>query len=143
MYIADLESGYFINSNHQRCAEIVHDFDPHLSVQWIPPDQRTEPEDRKHPYRIVHDGSGAANGQPYEVMRLSESDMDGRVVQRLFESRVDKNDIPARIKAQHDALKAISLKELQEEQEAKRDFDTFRIKTPLHTFKHGGEVYRS
>lgn len=143
MYIADVESGYFVNSNHQRMAEIVHDFDPHLIVQWIPPAMRTTEEDKKHPYRIIHDGTGAAQGQPYEVMRLSEEDMDGRVIEKLFLLRVDKNDIPARIKAQYDALKAIGMKQFIEEQEAKRDLDIFRLKTPLHTFKHEGKVYRA
>lgn len=141
MHIAT-DQGYFVSEQHQRVAQIVNDFDRNLEVQWIPPDQRSTLTEQAKPFRIVHNGSGKAEGQAYVVMDLAEAEMNGSVIERLFQSRVDKHDIPAQIKAQHDARRLVRLKELEDEQAATRDFDAFRLKTPLHTFKHEGKTYR-
>ena len=140
MFLAS-EEGYFISDNHRRVAEIVNDFDRNLEVQWIPPDKRDSLSEKEKPFRIIHRGHG--DGQPYTVMELSDDEMNGKVIERLFQSRVDKNDIPAQVRAAQDAAKVLQLKRLQEEQEATRDFDVFRLKTPLHTFRHDGKVYRT
>lgn len=143
MFVANVDGGYFVSEKHQQIAEIVQDFNADLEVKFIPPHLRAEPEEKEWPYMIVHNGRGTAGGRPYLVMLLSEDEMDGRVIEKLFMAMVDKNDIPARMKAIADAQKVVRIKAQKEQEGMQNEFDAFRLKTPLHTFSHKGRKHKA
>jgi len=117
----------------------VNDYNPELQVVWIPPENRTTPEDKKHPFAIMH---CPPDREPYIVMLVEENEMDQRVLERLFLADQSKNDVGARLNAANTAAKLMQEYERAARQEELDDFHTFLLKNPKHTIKHGGKVYR-
>lgn len=135
----DLENGYAINEKHRRIAEIIHDYSHELELQWIPHSDRG-PEDLK-PYCVVH---RQADGQVYPVMYLSESEMDHRVLKRLFLADMSKarpQDVMNEIEAEEAAKEILKAKELEDKKAEARDFSLSLLKTNKNYYRHGGKVY--
>lgn len=72
------ENGHFISEKQRRINEILHDYDPTLELQWIPPDQRSADDVA---FRVVH----RPPGRPAYVV-LTASECDERLLARVFES---------------------------------------------------------
>ena len=133
------ESGHFVSAEHQRIAEILKDFDPNLELRFIPPHLRTEQEEKEWPFALVDNPPGR---EPYLVMLLTESEINASLVEKVFVSRIDPKNPMQRLKALADAQKVVRLKQQIEEAEELKEFHTSLLKSPLHTYKHGGKVYR-
>ena len=58
------ELGEFINEDHRRFAEILHDLKPSYSLQYIPKNARVTEDDRVKPWRIIDAPDGY---EPYIV----------------------------------------------------------------------------
>lgn len=137
--IYDPDSGHFVSERHQYVASIVRDYNPELVVRWIPPEQRETAEEKTYPFAIFHEPPGRP---PYVVMLVKESEMDQRVLERLFLADQKHTNVGARIAAANAAAKMVQEYERAAEREALRDFHTTLLKSPLHTFKHNGKVYK-
>ena len=138
-YHYDTESGTFVSSRHMRIAEIIQDYNPELSLMWIPPANRTD-EDTK-PYVVVHTQS---DGQQYPVFYLTEDELDHRVLGRIFAADMKKhnpNNVMAEIEAYENAQKILEAKEYEDKMAEKADFAKSLLKSNLHTYRHGGKVY--
>lgn len=72
------ENGSFISEKQRRINEILHDYDPTLELQWIPPGSRSA-EDVA--FRVVH----RPPGRPAYVI-LTSSECDERLLARVFEA---------------------------------------------------------
>lgn len=140
-YHYDTESGTFVSAKQMRIAEILHDYNPELSLMWIPPAQRSH-EDIK-PYVVVHT---KADGSQYPVFYLSEDELDHRVLGRIFANDMKNHDgadsMMREIEAYENAKKIVEAKELEDKKAEKLDFAKSLIKSHLHTFRHGGKVYK-
>lgn len=141
-YYFDTENQVIISEKHRRIAEIIQDYNPELSLMWIPTSQRSE-EDGP-PFVIVHT---MANGSQYPVMWIPEEQMDNpqAVLGRLFAGDAAKSGgadrVAKAIEAAEKADEIYRAKVNQERWDAKMDFMDFALKTPLHTFKHDGKRY--
>lgn len=139
-YRYDPNSGSFVHAKHQRIAEIIHDYNPELELAWIPPANRTA-EDTK-PFMVIHNQS---DGQRYPVFSLSEDELDERVLARLFYADMKKHKadtVMTAIEAAEAAEAIYKAKEHEDEMAEARDLATHILKSPLHTYRHGGKVYR-
>ena len=139
-YHYDTESGSFVSDKHMRVAEILHDYNPELSLMWIPPASRSA-EDTK-PYVVVHTQK---DGSQYPVFYLSEDELDHRVLARIFAADM-KNHRPDDVLVELDAMEAakemMQAKEHEDELAEQREFALSLLRTPLHTYRHKGKVYR-
>lgn len=139
----DSESGEFINSGHQRLAQILKDYSPYLSLVWIPPKDRDATDTK--PYAILSDMPGRP---PHIIRYLSESEMSNptEVLAWVFEGDVTKHrpgDILAKIEARERARKLMEIKKQQDDAEAAMDFVAFAVssKSP-HYMRHNGKIFR-
>src|SRR5690606_41549331 len=101
-------------------AEIIQDYNPELSLMWIPPANRTD-EDTK-PYVVVHT---QADGQQYPIFYLTEDELDHRVLGRIFAADMKKhnpNNVMAEIEAYENAQKILEAKEYEDKMAEKADF---------------------
>ena len=142
-YHFDTENGVIVSEKHRRIAEIIHDYNPELSLMWIPPGKRDD--DDTYPFLIVHTMS---NGSQYPVMHLTLEDMDNPqiVLGRLFAgdmAKGGKDRVEIAIEAAESADRIYRAKEAQERWEERMDFLRFAVGTPLHSFKHDGKKYGS
>ena len=124
--IFDPKSGYALSIEHQRIAEVIHDYDPALSLVWIPPSERSLNE--LHPFAVVHSPSDAP---PYIVMRLKESEVDHRVLARLWGADAKNGNVLDKIEAEDAARKALELKRQEDEIEEAREKAAWMIKAPV------------
>lgn len=136
--IYDAESGHFVSQEHQRIAEIIHDYDPDLYLCWIPPENRDL--DNTQPFAIIH----MPEGKPqYIVRKLKDSEVDARLLQWLFSNDQARagNDILGSIEAAEAAKKALKLKEREERIGERLDLAETMLKSPLNWYRHGGKKY--
>lgn len=135
------DDGHIVSAKHQRIAEIIQDYNPELSLMWIPPDKRSE-EDAK-PFAVVHTKS---DGSQYALFYLREEDLNEDVLAAIFYMDMSKHSprsLELELEAQERARQIYEAKEREERMGEKREFAKFMLKTPLHTFKHNGKKYRS
>lgn len=124
--IFDPESGYALSVDHQRIAEIINDYDPSLSLVWIPPNERVLNE--KHPFAVVHSPDDAP---AYIVMRLRETEVDHRVLARLWGADSKNTNVLDKIEAEEAAKRAVELKRREDEIEEAREKAAWMVKAPV------------
>ena len=100
------EAGCFVSSNMQQLAEILQDYDPYLSLRWIPPNLRTSEDSL--PYCVVHELPGR---KPYVVKYFGELENPQDVLAELFLGDNAKHDVVKKLDAKNAAAEAFRLKE--------------------------------
>lgn len=134
----DSGSGSFVSAQHQRIAEILKDYNPELSLMWIPPANRGAGDTK--PYVVVHKQS---DGNTYPVFYLDESELDHRVLARIFAADMKRNNANplADLEAAEAAQKILEAKEYEDAKAEKFDFAEHVLKSKLHSYRHNGKVY--
>lgn len=128
-----VHEGQMLSAEALRIAEIINDYDPRLELAWVPPNVRTLNEE--HPYAVIYNDP---SGRRDVVMRLRETELDHRVLARLWENDTAKgNNILSSIEAEEAARQAIELKKQQDDLEEKRELATWMIKAPVGA-RHNG-----
>lgn len=128
------ESGHWVSNEFAQIAEIVNDYDPHLQLVWIPPEQRT---DNTPPFAILET---TGEGKQNIVFTIKEEDLNHTVLTRLFRGDTHKNDVLANIEADEIARQALELKDKLEKSEERRDFIAAVARSPKHSYKHNGRI---
>lgn len=138
----DEDSGRWLSAEHQRVAEVIKDYDPNLELVWIPPEGRTEEEDRRKPFGLVH---RQPDGHTYLIFTLSEAEVNHTLLARIFEADMHKHD-PTRtinkIELNEQAMRLMQAKKIEEQKQEYMEFAHALLKSPLHTYRHNGKVYR-
>lgn len=138
----DSTAGAFINGKHQRMAEVLHDYNPHFSLVWIPPKDRGALDMK--PYAIL---SSPVHLAPHIIRYLSEKDMDdpASVLAWIFEGDLERrrpSDVRNMLEAKMAADEAMALKAHEASIEEELDKLEFIARTPLHTFRIGKTKYQ-
>lgn len=136
--VFDPDTERFVSEKHKNIATIIHDYNPELQLVWIPPENRTEQEEREYPFAVVHT---PAVGPNYIVMLLRENEVDQRVLERLFLADQSKNDPKSQVMASNAAAKLVEEYEHAQRMEELAEFHAALIKSPKHTYRHNGRVY--
>lgn len=100
------EAQCFVSSKMQRLGEILLDYDPYLTLRWIPPNLRTSEDSL--PYCIVHEMPGK---KPYVVKYFSELDDPVDILGQIFRGDNAKHDVLKELDAKNAAAEAFRLKE--------------------------------
>lgn len=125
------ENDRWVDENYERLARVVQDYDPQFELRWIPPEYRTDPEDRKKPY-VVWD---LVTNTP--VLFASELDTPANILEQLFLGDNTKGDVLARIDAHNAAIKALEMKEQMDIAEERMDYVRFLIGTQKNYIQLG------
>lgn len=136
----------FIDSKHQRLAEILHDYDDTLSLEYIPSMERDENDTK--PFRIrqtPRDGRA-----PYIVKYLSAREMDdpAAVLEWIWEGDFRKHNPDAifnRLEARRLTKELLEKKDEMAEREEAIDLMTNLAaggKDHKHYFRHNGQTFR-
>lgn len=125
--------GTFVSQNHLHIAEIINDYDPTLSLAWIPADKR-EPGDA--PFAVVHRPLG---GPEYVVFYADQC--DERILERLWRNDITKTNVLSDLESHNAALEAVKLKKEMEEAAERQDLVASIVKSKKNTYKHDGVKY--
>ena len=135
----------FLDSKHQRLAEILHDYDDTLSLEFIPSMDRDETDTK--PFRIrqtPRDGRAS-----YIVKYLSAREMDdpAQILEWIWEGDFKKhnpNDIFNRLEARRIAQDLVKTKDELAEREAQIDLMTNLARGGIHGkhyYRHNGKTF--
>lgn len=114
------EAGCFVSSKLQRLAEILQDYDPYLSLRWIPPNARSTEDSL--PYCVVHDAPGM---KPYVVKYFGELDEPEDILAGIFAGDNNNGDALKRLEAKNAAAEAFRLKDQLDAQMESADMTHF------------------
>jgi len=139
------ELGEFISDNHRRLAEILNDYNPNLSLAFIPIKDRL-PGDTK-PFAILEKRPGF---EPVIVRYLSEIEMrdPAAVLAWVFEGDTTKHggivNVMRKIELRESADELLKLKRREDELEDAREHVAFMVsggRSKLHTIRHNGKKF--
>jgi hypothetical protein len=130
MFVPELDR--WISEEFSRLAEIIQDYDPYLELRWIPPEHRTDPEDKKNPYCIWDTRTN------YVVMFASELDSPVAILAKLFDIDNKNGDVNKRLQAHNAAQQAMQMREWLDEREAAKDFSAFVFSNKKNYWTHEG-----
>ena len=116
-------------------AQMVNDYDPTLSL-----------------VRIENPKEGQKNcavlctpfvGQPYVVFYINQADVDYHVLSRIYAGDMQKANRPLadQLRVNDMARELFTQLKAEELQAEAAEFAVSVLKSPLHTYKHGGKVY--
>lgn len=134
-HVVDSTTGEFVNTTFVSIARMLHEWDPTISVAWIPPSNRDERD--VYPYAIVHSPLGK---EPYIIMHLQEEEMTADLIPRLYEMREQTNNLHLTLALKEAAAKKILADEVAEMKGEERSRADFMFKSPLHTLNMGNGV---
>lgn len=117
------EDGHWVSEHFERLARVVKDYDPQFELRWIPPEHRTDPEDRKKPY-VIWD---TVTNTP--CMYASELDTPEDILTRLFLGDNTKGNVLERLDAHNAAVQALQMKEQMDEAEERQDYISWLVGT--------------
>lgn len=133
MHIPEVDR--WISAEFSRLAEIVQDYDPNLELRWIPPEARTDPEDRANPYCIWDKRTNTP------VMFASEQNSPVEILQALFMADNQRVNVLDSMISHNAAMEAFRMKEELEKAEEMREFSAFVLKNEKSVWRHNGRKF--
>lgn len=128
-----VDDGHIVTAKTMRVIEIIRDYDPHLDVEWVPPERRL-PGDNA--IRVV-DSRGKGLARVIMSFR-DEGEFTARdgadVLERLFLADHAKGDPLARMQAANAAAEVLEQKRLLERLEETKDIGVHALRSPLHRY---------
>lgn len=137
-YLLSSQSGHFVSAEHQRIAQIINDYDPDMTLVWIPPEERNLNEE--FPFAVMHT---MPNGHTYIVRKVREHEVNAELISWLWTNDLAKQgvtNIAAYVESLENAQKAVELKRREEEMADKADFFKTVLEGPNY-FRHNGRVW--
>lgn len=126
--------GQFVSQEHLHIAEILNDYEPTLSLAWIPSDKRAPGE---QPFAVVHRPLG---GPEYVVFYADQC--DHRILQRVFSMDSSKTNVLSNLESNNAALELIKQKKQMEDMEEANALRESILTSPQSKYKHDGVVYQ-
>lgn len=138
------ERGEFISQEHARLASVLHDYNPNLSLVYVPAKERTAADTK--PFAILESRPGFA---PQIIRYLTELEMRDpkAVLAWVFNgdtARHGVRNIMSRIDNEVAAEKLLTLKRQEDDYEDRIELVAFLSsggRNKLHTVKHNGRKF--
>lgn len=120
------DAGHMLSQEHLRIAQIIHDYDERLELAWIPPESR-ELND-VFPFAVMY--NNPQSGIKEIVMRLRETEVDHRVIARLWGSDSKNGNVLDSIEKDEQARRALEMLRQEDEEAERREMAAWMIKAP-------------
>ena len=114
-------------------AQIINDYDSTLSLQ------RMENSTKCAVICTPH------IGMPYKVFDCDLSEIGPATIAKVFQAdmaKLGRTSLADELEAQESARQILNALKFEEAQAEKAEFAAAVLKSPLHTYKHDGKVYR-
>lgn len=124
--IFDPDSGRVLSAEASRIAQVIHDYEPTLELAWIPPENRELNE--QYPYAVIH---RPENAPAYIVMRIRETELDHRIIAKLWQADNKNGNVLDKLEAEEAARRALELLKREEELEEAKEKAAWMVKAPV------------
>lgn len=127
----------FINSDHERLATILSDYNPNFALVYIPERDRVTPDDHEKPFAILDQSPGRA---PYIIKYITPRELQNpeAIISWVFKNDMSKNDVWANFQAEERAREVWKKKAEWDEKEERLDFLSTVMASKRHTYRLGG-----
>lgn len=127
-----LEDGSWASAKIVRIVELIHDYDPHITVKWIPRDRRAPGDDA---FQLFEE----RNGKEYAFMSVrDESEFDERVLKRIIDADNLLGNVQQKMEAHNEMLRDLERREREEKRAEAREFAAAVFGSPLNRYVHNG-----
>lgn len=125
------EDGTFVSERVQYIVEAIKNYDPDITVEYIPPRARVEGVPA---YRIIHNASGL---EPYVMFHVKdETEFDERVLKKIIMNDQSKSKTPlSEYDAWEEAQRRIFQEVFKERIEEANDIAYHVLRSPLNTYR--------
>lgn len=130
--------GQWVSAEFQRIAQVIHDYDENLELAWVPPNMREINEE--YPYAVIH--TNPDGGARYVVMRLRETEVDHRVIARLWGADSRNQNALEVLEKEEAARQAVEMLAQEDAEEERRELAAWMVKAPTGTKMGNGVVLR-
>lgn len=139
------EFGAFLPSKAARLQEILQDYNPYISLVFIPPSQRTDTD--THPFAMLDSSPWR---EPYIIRHISEDEIERpeTLLAWLFEGDLAKHSVVSIMQRQRiaeDAAKLLDLKRQEDDRLERQELAAALVsggRDKKHFFKHNGKTFR-
>ena len=128
------ENGRMVDAEVERIASIIKDYDPNLELAWIPPENRELNEE--FPFCVLYRNPNT--GRTEEALKLRETEIDHRVLARLFSNDNTKQNVLEAIENEEQARQLVELKRKMDEEEERKELAAWMIKARPGAISPGG-----
>lgn len=133
----DSNSGVWVNERFQRIAEIINDWDSHLSLLYIPERDRTEAD--VYPYAVAYTNNEFA--PPHIILHVTEAELNENLLARLFDMRDNAQDIHTKLANLEAARALVEAKEQEDHQAELHELAYAMWHTTKHTYRVGDKKF--
>lgn len=139
------EHGGFLSSKAARLQEILQDYNPYISLVFIPPKNRSAED--THPYALLDSSPWRA---PYIIRHITEVEIEdpAKILAWLFEGDLSKHShvsIMAKQKIAEEAAKLVDLKRQEDDRLERQDLAASLLvggRDHKNYYRHNGKVFR-
>jgi hypothetical protein len=125
------DDGKWVSEHFERLARVVQDYDPQFALYYIPPEQRTDPEDQSKAYCVMDEVTHTP------VLYAGALDTPESILGRLFDSDNKQGNVLERIDAHNNAIRALQMKEQMDRDEERQEKIAWLIGTPKNFINMG------
>lgn len=130
------ENGRMVDSEVERIAAIIKDYDENLELAWVPPEKREANEE--FPFAVLYHNPNT--GRTEVALTLRETEIDHRVLARLFSNDNHKANVLDAIENEEAARRLVDLKRQQDEAEEKQELAEWMVKARPGASTPGGNI---
>lgn len=123
----------WVSAEFQRLAEIINQYDPNLFLEYIT--NPTNLDDHAKCFRIVDDRTKTV------VMYFDSVSNPTQILERLWSSDLDKNDVVGKMDARNAAIEALQNQERLEQLGMAKEFADFILRNTKSRWHHAGRLY--
>ena len=139
------EFGAFLPSKAARLQEILQDYNPYISLVFIPPSQRSEED--THPFALLDSSPWRA---PYIIRHITEAEVERPevILAWLFEGDLAKHSavsLMAKQRIAAEAARLVDLKRQEDDRLARQELAAALVtggRDKKHYYKHNGKTFR-
>lgn len=121
--------GSWVNENFARLAEVIKDYDQQFELRYIPPENRSSPEDETRAY-CVFDLYGNCPAFFAGADATPET-----ILAHLFNIDNKHGDVLVRMEARNRAVEVLEAKQRLEQAEERQEYVSWLIGSPLNYLK--------
>lgn len=139
------EYGGFLPSKAARLQEILQDYNPYISLVFIPPKERSAED--THPYALLDSSPWRA---PYIIRHITETEIEdpAKILAWLFEGDLSKHSAVSIMQRQQIAEQAAQLVDLKRQEDARLERQDLAAallvggRDHKNYYRHNGKTFR-
>lgn len=124
----------WVSQEFANLAQVIHDYDPYLTLEMVPPSEWHKLVDKSKVFRVVDTRNNKI------VLYADSLAFPNQILARIWSMDQNKNNVVANLDLEQKAAEALRLRRNLDELEEQREFALFIAKNTKSRWVHNGRV---